>query len=810
MPQPSITPSADPDVEAIVLAGGLSERMGRNKANLRIAGRTLSARSGDAARSLGIPVRVLRKDAVPRCGPLGGVFTGLKRARASILVFLSCDMPLVQPRLLKRLLARLGRKHHAVFTENDGWLGFPFAIRANEATAERVRRHLEPGQRSLQRLARDLTAIRVPVPTHEKNQLLNVNTPEALEVFRKSLARSRPFRRFTASLVALLLSALGLHPIRAELPIPESWLPTNTLAFLTIPDASALKSSWKTLPPGRLWSDPSMAAFRNHAESATSHDVEAPLSELTGFPLNELPGLAHGQVTLAWIDESAARSTNLTLRPLFLLDAGPNVGALDAWLKNPPPNKPASGIQIRGVPFARRILPRSELQAVWDRVFPRLEETTKPVSSSDTTPLSLFVGRSQSHLLASTSTNALADALDRLAKVTPPGVPPSAALPGTLLRGSLAIPPWLRLLSSTPLTIGALTGPDAGPSVARIAAALGVTRLRQVQAAVRADTSGWYVDWQLNIPAGARQGLFAVFPFQPLDAAPPAFVPVRCLDFLRLRIPGAPAWAQLEGMLKDIDPALLGVLQIFTGYAGKTDDADFDFYKGIIDRLGDDWTWAKVPTQSPSGSASLLVVASPKAEELLHGVRLVASPTYLATFFPPDSPPPHRMQSTFQGHSITSIELPPMPWSHGATGAFHFAQRNGLVAFSSDLTALSGFLATNAPSPLAQHPAFREAARRVGGTDHGYFSFSDERPTGARLFEAFRRSPHALSQHFSWIAISPTATGIVIGLEDRLDGSLLPPFEAVATHFGPRFTSGRSTPDGLEWTTFRPATTPQP
>jgi len=811
MPPPS--PSSlrlDTAVEAVLLAGGLSQRMGRDKARLRIAGRTLSARSGDAARSLGFPVRVLRKDSVPRCGPLGGVFTALNRARARVILFLSCDMPLVQPSLIQRLLARLGTRHSAAFTECEGWLGFPFALRVDAATTECVRRHLEPEHRSLQHLARDLAAVQVSIPVRAKDQLLNVNTPEALDTFCKSLAPSRPRRGFHASIASLFLTAFSLISLRAELPIPEAWLPTNTLAFLTIPDASALESAWSSFPPGRLWADPAMAAFRNHAESATVHDVEAPISEITGLPLGELPALARGQVTLAWIDESATRATNFTLRPLFLLDAGTNVAALDAWLRNPPPGKPASGVQIRGVPFSRRLLPRTELQPIWDRVFPKLEEMRSPASASDATPLSLFVGRSDSHLLASTSTNALANALERLANGAQPRVPPTAVLPGTLLRGSLSIPPLLRLLSSTPLSIGALTGPDAGPSFARIAAALGITQLRQVQAAVRSDAAGWYVDWRLAIPEGARKGLFAMLPFQPLDAAPPAFIPALCQEFLRLRIPGAPAWGHLEGLLKDIDPALLGVLQIFTGYAGKTDDADFDFYKGIIDRLGNDWIWAKVPAAGPSGSASLLVVGSPKADELLHGVRLVASPTYLATFFPPDTPPPHRTQRTVQGQSVTSIELPPMPWSHGATGAFHFAERQGFVAFASDLTALSGFLAPHAPSSLAQHPAFRDAARRVGGTDHGYFGFSDERPTGARLFEAYRRSPHALSQHFSWIAISPTATGIMVGLEDRLDGSLLPPFEKVATHFGPRFTRGKSTPDALEWTTFRPTTTPKP
>lgn len=58
-------------VEVFILAGGLSARMGRDKARLRLRGRTLLAWVRAAARATGWPVRVIRRDLVPRCGPLG-------------------------------------------------------------------------------------------------------------------------------------------------------------------------------------------------------------------------------------------------------------------------------------------------------------------------------------------------------------------------------------------------------------------------------------------------------------------------------------------------------------------------------------------------------------------------------------------------------------------------------------------------------------------------------------------------------------------------------------------------------------------
>lgn len=182
-PASSATPDL-PGVEAVVLAGGLSSRMGRDKSRLRLGGRSLLDLSGDAARALGIPVRTVRRDAVPRCGPLGGVCTAMLRPRAEILIFLSCDMPRVSPRLLRRLLSRLTVRRLAAFVDEDGRIGFPFALRRSARdVVERLRLQ---GSVSLRNLADALHAARVPVPIRWRAELANLNTPEALLAVRTS------------------------------------------------------------------------------------------------------------------------------------------------------------------------------------------------------------------------------------------------------------------------------------------------------------------------------------------------------------------------------------------------------------------------------------------------------------------------------------------------------------------------------------------------------------------------------------------------------------------------------------------------
>src|SRR5262245_52722575 len=99
-----------------ILAGGLSERMGREKARMRLGRRTLLGHVRRTAESLGLDVRVIRKDLVPRCGPIGGIYTGLKTSRHEAELFLSCDMPF----LMADLLRRVRRMGNLVFTEHAG------------------------------------------------------------------------------------------------------------------------------------------------------------------------------------------------------------------------------------------------------------------------------------------------------------------------------------------------------------------------------------------------------------------------------------------------------------------------------------------------------------------------------------------------------------------------------------------------------------------------------------------------------------------------------------------------------------------
>lgn len=171
-----------------ILAGGRSVRMGRDKTRLRLGGRSLLGHVRAAAEVTGWPVRVIRRDAVPQCGPLGGIYTALQSSRSGVELFLACDMPFVSPALLTELADRLGPKRDAVFTTANGRVGFPFLLRT--AVLPVVEKQIQNQQFSLQTLAKVLGAVLFRVPKGRTPELRNINTPAEWQTARGSCETS--------------------------------------------------------------------------------------------------------------------------------------------------------------------------------------------------------------------------------------------------------------------------------------------------------------------------------------------------------------------------------------------------------------------------------------------------------------------------------------------------------------------------------------------------------------------------------------------------------------------------------------------
>jgi len=153
--------------------------MGRDKSRLLLGGRTMLSIIKAAAQATGLPVKVVRRDLVDRCGPLGGIFTGLKRSEANWILFLACDMPFVRGELLAHVVAQRRRSRHAVFVVSRRGAGFPFLV--PRGAEPLVRQQIDRGAFSLQGLAQVLKAKTIRLAANWSSQLENVNTPERFE-----------------------------------------------------------------------------------------------------------------------------------------------------------------------------------------------------------------------------------------------------------------------------------------------------------------------------------------------------------------------------------------------------------------------------------------------------------------------------------------------------------------------------------------------------------------------------------------------------------------------------------------------------
>jgi molybdenum cofactor guanylyltransferase len=193
---------------AIILAGGRSTRLGRDKASEPLLGRPLLQWVVDRVQPLTAEIVIVRakgqqlqlieaaahltvvRDAFPGSGPLGGLFTGLQAMRSGSALAVACDMPLLQTPLLAELL-RLALEHEAVVPVQDG-LPQPLCAAYRKACLPAVHRHLVAGELKL-------TSFLDKVATHyvasnvwsrldpEGLSFLNINTDEDLDRASKAM-----------------------------------------------------------------------------------------------------------------------------------------------------------------------------------------------------------------------------------------------------------------------------------------------------------------------------------------------------------------------------------------------------------------------------------------------------------------------------------------------------------------------------------------------------------------------------------------------------------------------------------------------
>jgi len=187
------------EVEAVLLTGGGSVRMGCDKAAIKIGNSTIAERIVEELRKLDIPITVLGNDPIEGCKFLKDeeTYAGPARALSKFVperdhVFVvSCDIPNFDGKLVSFLYERLIRGD-AVIPRVDGELQ-PLCAMYKRETFGILKDLVESGE------TRVMTWIEhLEVGVVEEDELFehfdpwairNINTPEELERFRSSSSR---------------------------------------------------------------------------------------------------------------------------------------------------------------------------------------------------------------------------------------------------------------------------------------------------------------------------------------------------------------------------------------------------------------------------------------------------------------------------------------------------------------------------------------------------------------------------------------------------------------------------------------------
>jgi len=111
------------NIEAFVLAGGKSSRMGEDKGLMLLGEKPMIAYVLDTVSKLNLPVKIIAnsekykelgfevvKDIVPGMGPMGGLYTAFHYNCRPYIFLLSCDSPFITLLAAERLLNKSEKK----------------------------------------------------------------------------------------------------------------------------------------------------------------------------------------------------------------------------------------------------------------------------------------------------------------------------------------------------------------------------------------------------------------------------------------------------------------------------------------------------------------------------------------------------------------------------------------------------------------------------------------------------------------------------------------------------------------------------
>jgi FdhD protein len=181
-------------IEAFILAGGASSRMGTDKSKLLIAGQTFTERIAEALLKVFSTVTIVGQtsddpqiksatDIFPRWGALGGLHAALAACKTEWAFVVACDLPFVSDSLFRRLASSRFDCDAVVPLQVDGRPQPLCGLYRIDPCLKLATNLIEAGKRRPFDLLRVVKTCWLPFSQVEdldqaENFFLNINTPE--------------------------------------------------------------------------------------------------------------------------------------------------------------------------------------------------------------------------------------------------------------------------------------------------------------------------------------------------------------------------------------------------------------------------------------------------------------------------------------------------------------------------------------------------------------------------------------------------------------------------------------------------------
>ena len=171
-----------------LLAGGQSSRMGSDKALLTLGGRSLVERGLQTLGTVCAEVAILSSnpelelfgrlipDALPGCGPLGGIVAALESSEFAWNLVLAVDVPFLPVAALKMLLFAAATSQSMAVIPEVGGQPQPLCALYAKAAAPVLRKELEAGHWKVTAAIKAAGEVTF-APFHRAEWFRNLNTP---------------------------------------------------------------------------------------------------------------------------------------------------------------------------------------------------------------------------------------------------------------------------------------------------------------------------------------------------------------------------------------------------------------------------------------------------------------------------------------------------------------------------------------------------------------------------------------------------------------------------------------------------------